>query len=276
MKSGLISFLAFVPVLSQASTLCHQEENWLAGCELRNDKVVSFCTDKTGLTTYRYGKPNNIELTIKERQPGTMKTLSEGYSRGAASEYQAQNGRYTYTYTDGLYGSNDATYLLMELNHRGFEIAGLTENTLSHHTVDKSLTVSHDSKGELTNIKCDDDSHFYGEPVGRSEYIHILRNVTDEYRLPLADLPPQCQSDAASCVKLYEDFNRDFIFVQFQSIDQSSFVNDKAYLIKMATGDISQVTMQTLSSSDETLMKPLLYLTVDAKQLVVSLESEVR
>jgi hypothetical protein len=64
--------------------------------------------------------------------------------------------------------------------------------------------------------------------------------------------------------------------VQFQSIDQSSFVNDKAYLIKMATGDISQVTMQTLSSSDETQMKPLLYLTVDAKQLVVSLESEVR
>ncbi|MCY9852388.1 hypothetical protein [Vibrio mediterranei] len=89
-------------------------------------------------------------------------------------------------------------------------------------------------------------------------------------------MPSQCQSDAAPCVKLYEDFNRDFIFVQFQSIDQSSFVNDKAYLIKMATGDISQVTMQTLSSTDETQMKPLLYLTVDAKQLVVSLESEVR
>jgi transcription elongation factor GreA-like protein len=89
-------------------------------------------------------------------------------------------------------------------------------------------------------------------------------------------VPPQCQSDAAPCVGLYEDFNRDFIFVQFQSIDQSSFVNDKAYLIKMATGDISQVTVKNLSSSDEALMKPLLHLTVDAKQYVVSLENEIR
>ncbi|MGR5175554.1 hypothetical protein ACPV4B_18080 [Vibrio parahaemolyticus] len=218
---------------------------------------------------------DNIELEISERKPGSMQTLSEGYARGGASEYQATNGKYTYTFVDALYGSLDAGYLLMEMAHRGFDVPWLNESSLAHHTFEKSLTVSHSSKGDLAYIQCQDDSHFVGEPHEQAQYIHILRDVTDTYRVNKPDTIAGCHAATEKCLAIYQDYKKEFALVYFPPVENSAFVNDTVYLIKMANGAMAQFPFTELVVGGDTIAlskEHVIYLTLDGQQTVIEIK----
>ncbi|MGF1778416.1 hypothetical protein [Vibrio nomapromontoriensis] len=275
----LITAPRLIAAPSYADSLCQSNEVDVTGCELRNGKTVSFCADSEGLVTYRYGKVAKVELSVTEPSIGAMKISSESYSRGAASEYQAVNGQYYYDFVDALYGSNDANYLLLELDHRGVNIPWLNEGSMSHHTINKSLTVSHETKGELVSLLCVEDSHFYGEPHKQADYIHIMREVSEKYRHHLPDSIPQCQDESDSCIAIYEDSKQEFVLVYFLPIENSAFINNRAYLIKAVTGAISEVSLSLLTEVKKDEAQPILslpktlHLTLDRQQTVVSIEA---
>ncbi|WEM43642.1 hypothetical protein PTW35_07625 [Photobacterium sp. DA100] len=272
-----MKYFSFVFMLiaapSYAQSLCQPNEDYITGCELRNGKTVSFCSGSEGLTVYRYGRAGQVELAVTEPEAGTMQLSDESYSRGAASEYQATNGKYHYSFTDAIYGNNDASYLMLELEHRGYEVPWLNENSLSHHTISKSLTVSHENKGELTSLLCHDDSHFYGMPHNEGQYIHIMREVSNKYHTQWPESIPQCQADTRSCVAIYEDFKQEFALVYFLPVESSEYINHKAYLIKSATGAMAEISLSlfTTEATDHSLANAF-HLTVDGQQTVVSLE----
>lgn len=260
----------------QSNDLCMTEERRVAGCELRNGKSVSFCKASDGITTYRYGSVNKLELEVAEQKPDTMLILSESYSKGAAQEYQAQNGNYQYTFIDALNGSMEAPYLLLEMDHRGYDVPWINENTLTHHTVDKYLTVSHSNKGELARLYCQDDDHFYGQPHNQAQYIYILRDTTDKYRTTVPAEIAECQSDAKRCFSIYEDYKQEFAVLHFPAIGNSVYVNDTAYLIKMSSGSMVKLAPEVVNTQNRAQSKGIgtLHLTLDNQQTVIGLETK--
>ncbi|WP_338165024.1 hypothetical protein [Vibrio sp. 10N] len=185
-----------------------------------------------------------------------MLTLSESYSKGAAQEYQAQNGQYQYTFLDALYGDMEAPYLLSEMDHRGYDVPWISESTLAHHTVDKHLTVSHSSKGDLTRLYCKDDDHFYGQPHQQAQYIHILRDTTDKYRIDVPEEITECQSESKNCFSIYEDYKQEFAVLYFPPIESSAYVNDTAYLIKMNSGAMVKLALKDLIGAENQKAEP--------------------
>jgi hypothetical protein len=268
--------LCLFSTMVQSNDLCMTEEQRVAGCELRNGKSVSFCKASDGITTYRYGSVKKLELEIAEQKPGSMLTLSESYSKGAAQEYQAQNGSYQYTFLDTLYGDMEAVYLLSEMEHRGYDVPWISESTLAHHAVDKHLTVSHSSKGELARLYCQDDDHFYGPPHNQAQYIHILRDTTDKYRTTVPAEIAECQSESKRCFNIYEDYKQEFAVLYFPVIGNSAFVNNTAYLIKMSSGAMVKLAPEIVDIQNQAQSKGsgTIHLTLDNQQTVIGLETK--
>lgn len=275
-KYIVTAVLMLFSISVHSSDLCLTDEQRVAGCELRNGKSVSFCKANDGITTYRYGSVNKLELEIAEQKPGTMLTLSESYSKGAAQEYQAQNGNYQYTFVDALNGSMEAPYLLLEMDHRGYNVPWMNESTLTHHTVDKYLTVSHSKKGELARLYCQDDDHFYGQPHNQAQYIHILRDTTGKYRTTVPAEIAECQSDSKRCFSIYEDYKQEFAVLYFPPIDNSAYVNDTAYLIKMNSGAMVKLAPEVVDTQNQaqSTLSGTVYLTLDNQQTVIGLEAK--
>jgi hypothetical protein len=205
-----------------------------------------------------------------------MLTLSESYSKGAAQEYQAQNGSYQYTFLDTLYGDMEAVYLLSEMEHRGYDVPWISESTLAHHAVDKHLTVSHSSKGELARLYCQDDDHFYGPPHNQAQYIHILRDTTDKYRTTVPAEIAECQSESKRCFNIYEDYKQEFAVLYFPVIGNSAFVNNTAYLIKMSSGAMVKLAPEIVDIQNQAQSKGsgTIHLTLDNQQTVIGLETK--
>lgn len=266
--------LCLFSTMVQSNDLCMTEEQRVAGCELRNGKSVSFCKASNGITTYRYGRESKLELEIAEPKSGTMLTLSQSYSKGAAQEYQAQNGSYQYTFLDALYGDMEAVYLLSEMDHRGYDVPWISESTLTHHAVDKHLTVSHSSKGDLVRLYCQDDDHFYGKPHNQAQYIHILRDTTDKYRTTISAEIAECQSDSKRCFSIYEDYKQEFAVLYFPPIENSAYVNNKAYLIKMNSGAMVKLALEVVDTQNRAQLdgSGTIHLTLDNQQTVIGLE----